>query len=110
MTLRMISCPQYGCRPLILGLAKPHSAGVLYLTCPSHARSASARYGSSGTGFCDDSVLQGPVTCITLDRSTLISLASKSTSFHFNPNSSLILNPVPTSSSTRAPFSEGQRV
>lgn len=52
-------------------------------------------------GFCDDSVLQGPVTCITMDRTTLISLASKSMSFHFSPNSSLILNPVPTSSSTR---------
>src|SRR6202790_1160144 len=93
MALRMISCPQYGCGPFILGLAKTQSSGLLYLTCPSHARSASARYGSSGMGFCDDSVLHGPVTCITIDRTTLISLASKSTSFHFSPNNSLILNP-----------------
>src|SRR5690348_3467157 len=39
MTLRMISCPQYGCRPFILGLAKTQSSGLLYLTCSSHARS-----------------------------------------------------------------------
>src|SRR6266404_4568057 len=61
----------------------------------------SAKYGSSGIGFCDASVLHGPVTCITIERTTLICWLEKSTSFHFSANSSLILNPVPTSNNTK---------
>ena len=73
MTLRIRDWPQYGRRPRVFGLAKTQSSSDLYFECSSHATSASARQGSIGMGFWEDSVLQGPTTCMTIDRITLIS-------------------------------------
>ncbi len=62
--------------------------------------SASLSSGCSGTGFCDDSVLQRPTTPKTIERTTLSSPCWKSTSRHLSPNNSLCLKPVDAANRT----------
>src|ERR1700756_85207 len=73
MIVRMRHCPQYGLRPRAVGLGKTQSSFWLYFVCLRHALRAAAKRESSGTGFCDASVLHGPTTWKTIDRVTLIS-------------------------------------
>src|SRR6266705_2089877 len=54
----------------------------------------SARYGPSGMGFMEVSVLQRLMTPWTTDRTTFICPPSKSRSLHRSPNSSLCRRPV----------------
>src|SRR5215469_9511904 len=65
--VRIRDCPQYGLRPRATGLANTQSSAWLYFVRPRHILRDSASRGSSGNGFCDASVLQGPTTWNTMD-------------------------------------------
>ena len=90
MIVRIRHCPQYGLRPRAAGLANTQSSALLYFVRSRHTLRDSASRESSGTGFCDASVLQGPTTWNTMERVTLISFLWKSISCHLRPESSLI--------------------
>jgi len=71
--VRMRDCPQYGLCPRVARLAKTQSSAWPYFVWSRHTLRASARRESRGTGFCDASILHGPTTWNTMDRTTLIS-------------------------------------
>ena len=70
--VRIRDCPQYGLRPRAAGLANTQSSALLYFVRSRHTLRDSASRESSGTGFCDASVLQGLTTWNTMERVTLI--------------------------------------
>src|SRR5215469_17304017 len=70
--VRIRDCPQYGLRPRVAGLANTQSSAWLYFVRSRQILRDSASRESSGTGFCDASVLQGPTTWNTMERVTLI--------------------------------------
>ena len=91
---------QYGCLPFLCGLANTQSVGCEYAHRSFQFNRTSANSASRGIGFLEASVLQRVIFCLTTERVTFTSNASKSTSSHFRPSNSPTLRPLAASSST----------
>lgn len=85
--------PVWFSTPAVRTSEDPVARGLVLRMGPPGAQGF-ARNGSSGTGFCDASVLHGPTTCRTMERVTRTSFLTKSISVHLRPKSSLARNPV----------------
>ena len=78
----------YGCLPFLCGLAKTQSVGCEYAHRSFQCNRTSASSASRGIGFREASVLQRVIFCLTTERVTFTSKASKSTSSHLRPSNS----------------------